>query len=435
MHYLLNVLLLTTIALLTCIAFFPEPMPADSGSFTYAESGVTREMEPEVSEAEIAEVVRGNTEFAFDLYEMIGRECGNMIYSPYSISIALAMTYAGARENTAVEMADTMHYTLPEERLHPTLNALEQEIESHADQILGSGNEPLRLNVVNSIWGQQAYEFQQPFLDTIARNYGAGLRLVDFVTNPDQCRMTINDWVAQETEDKIQDLIPEDIIDIMTRLILVNAIYFKATWQKEFEPEDTEDGDFHIPDGRTVTVPMMKQTETFGYTEGDGWQAIQLRYDGDTASMVIILPAEGRFREIESRQDAETVQNIIDSLDYRRVNLQMPRFEFESDFSLNQMLEQLGMVDAFDMNAANFAGIDGLPDWLYIKAAIHKAFISVDEEGTEAAAATAVMMAGRGGPPVDEPIDFIANRPFIYLIRDVPTDAILFMGRVMNPAE
>jgi serpin B len=435
MNYLIKALLLATIAILTCIAFIPEPLPADDGSFTYAVSGVSRDMNPDVSATDLEEVVRGNNDFAFDLYRMVGRESANTIFSPYSVSIAVAMTYAGARGNTAVEMADTMHYTLPEERLHPALNALDLEIESHADQVLGSGNESPTLHIVNSLWGQEDYHFEQPFLDTIARNYGAGIRLVDFVSNPEQSRVIINDWVAEQTEDKILDLIPEDIIDFMTRLVLVNAIYFKATWQNEFEVENTEDGDFHIPDGRTVTVPMMKQTESFAYTEGDGWQAIQLMYDGGTASMIIILPEEGRFREIESKQDWETVQNIIESLDYRQVNLQMPRFKFESGFSLNDMLEELGMVDAFDMNTANFEGIDGRPDWLYIKAAIHKAYVSVDEEGTEAAAATAVMMAGRGGPPMEEPVDFIADRPFIYLIRDVPTDTILFLGRVMNPAE
>lgn len=434
MHNFANVLLFTAIALLPCIAFFPEPISADEGDFTFAESDVSRDMDPDVTESQMDQAVRGNTDFALDLYHVVGEEPGNVFYSPYSITLAFGMTFTGARENTADEMADVMHFTLPEDVLHPALNALQLEIAGRAEEVPGTGVPPLQLNVVNSMWGQQDYEYLQPFLDTIGRNYGAGLRLVDFASDPERCRQIINGWVEEQTEEKIPELIAEDIIDSLTRLVLVNAIYFKATWLHKFEEEYTEDSDFHLFDGDSVTVPMMEQTESFRYTEGDGWQAVELLYYGTTNSMLIILPEEGRFEEIESGLDSDFVTSVVDSFDFRQVHLKMPTFKLEGDLPLSESLQELGMVDAFDMNTANFAGIDGNPGWLYIKAALHKAFVSVDEEGTEAAAATAVIIAGRGGPPITEPVDFFADRPFIFMIRDIPTDTVLFLGRLMNPA-
>jgi serpin B len=396
------------------------------------QSEESRDTAPQVSDSDLEELVEGNSAFAFDLYHYLKNEEGNLFYSPYSISLALAMTYGGARGETETQMADALNFRLPQNQLHPAFNALSLALASRGQDAEGKDDEGFRLNVVNALWGQQGYPFLSDFLDLMAVNYGAGLRVLDFINETEKSRVTINDWVADQTEGRIEDLIPAGALTPFARLVLTNAIYFNAQWQHTFEAEMTRDGTFYLLDGGELTVPMMHQEETFKYAEGEGYQAIELRYDGEELSMVILLPASGQFETFEAALDAETVAGIIGSMEYQEVELTMPKFEFESSFSLSQALKALGMPIAFSDTEADFYGMSDGPELLYIWDVIHKAFVSVDEEGTEAAAATAVIMNGAAAPM--EVVEFTADRPFIFLIRDIETGAILFVGRTLDPS-
>jgi len=380
--------------------------------------------------SEQALLVEGNSAFAFELYQALKGKEGNLFYSPYSISLALAMTYAGARGETAQQMADTLQFMLEQDRLHPAFNWLDTELASRGEGAAGKDGEGFRLNIVNAIWGQKDYEFLTEFLDVLAENYGAGLRILDFITETEKSRLIINDWVNNQTEGRIKDLIPPGEIDVLTRLVLTNAIYFNAAWEYPFDGNITADGPFYLLDGGQVIVPMMKQTESFGYTKGKGYQAVELLYDGGELSMVILLPEAGKFEAFEEGLQAQKISDIINSLQSTRVTLTMPQFEFESEFSLKDTLAGMGMPIAFSPYEADFSGMTGNRE-LFISAVLHKAFVAVDEAGTEAAAATAVIM--KRVAAYKPPIEVTIEHPFIFLIRDIETGAILFVGRVMNP--
>jgi len=285
-------------------------------------------------------------------------------------------------------------------------------------------------NIVNAIWGQKDYEFLPAFLDVLAENYGAGLRILDFIAETEKSRLAINNWVSHQTQGRIEDLIPPGAIGALTRLVLTNAIYFNAAWNYPFDKKMTADGLFYLLDGGQVTVPMMKQTESFGYTEGEGYQAVELLYDGDELSMVVLLPEDGEFEVFEEGLQAQQVCDIISGLQSTEVTLTMPKFEFDSEFSLKDTLAGMGMPIAFS-GGADFSGMTGIRE-LAISDVVHKAFVAVDEAGTEAAAATAVIMELTAVP--EPPVEVTMDRPFIFLIRDIDTGAILFVGRVVNPA-
>ena len=384
---------------------------------------------PDVAAPDMADLVGGNSAFALDLYQALREKDGNLFYSPYSISLALAMTYAGARGQTGQQMADALHFILPQEQLHPAFNRLDLTLAQRGERAQGKDAQGFRLNVVNAIWGQQGYDFLPDFLDALAENYGAGLRVLDFASAPEQARATINQWVGEQTEGRIEDLIPQGALSALTRLVLTNAIYFNAAWANPFAAAQTQHGPFHLLDGSEVSVPLMRQTEDLGYAEGEAYQAVELPYDGRELSMVILLPREGQFDPFESALDAGRVDGIVKGLTYRQVALAMPRFEFASDFSLKETLAALGMPDAFS-DDADFSGMTGQRE-LFIGDVIHKAFVSVDEAGTEAAAATAVMVEVSALP--EQPVEVTVDRPFIFLIRDLETGAILFVGRVVDP--
>jgi serpin B len=429
---LLSILMLITLLALTGCGGNGIGVPSDHlapGKIVRSEA--RRVTAPDVTEADVAELVVGSSAFAFDLYQAVREENGNLFYSPYSISMALAMTYAGARGETEQQMADTLHFTLPQDRLHPAFNALDLELASRAEGTEGQDEEGFQLDIVNSIWGQSDHSFLPEFLDVLAKNYGAALRLLDFENAPEESRQVINEWVSDQTEGRIKDLIPQGDINTWTRLVLTNAIYFNAAWSHPFEKEQTRDGTFHLLDGSQVTVPMMRQTEYFGYTEGDGYQAVELPYTGEKVSMVILLPAAGRFEEFEKPLDAERVEAIVKDFVQTNVALTMPKFEFDSSFQLADTLAGMGMPDAFSPEAANFSGMDGTRD-LFIQDVIHKAFVSVDEAGTEAAAATGVVIGITAAPA--SPVEVAVDRPFVFLIRDIETEAILFVGRIVDPS-
>ena len=389
-----------------------------------------RDTAPNISADDQAQLVAGNSAFAFDLYQALRQADGNLFYSPYSISTALAMTYAGARSETEQQMADTLHFTLSQDSLHPAFDNLSIQLGKRGQGAQGKDAKGFRLNIVNALWGQTGYTFLPAFLDVLAQNYGAGLRTLDFVKEPEKSRVTINDWVSGQTEERIKDLIPQGAINDLTRLVLTNAIYFNAAWAHTFGKDMTKDGQFNLLDGSQVTVPMMKQTESFGYTNGEGYQALELPYDGNELSMVILLPDAGKFQTFEKAVNAEQVSKIIKGMEQTSVALTMPRFKFDSQFGLKNTLAAMGMPVAFTGDA-DFSGMTGNRE-LLISDVIHKAFVSVDETGTEAAAATAVIV-GLTAVPVEPPVTVTVDRPFVFLIRDIQTGAIIFVGRVLNP--
>ena len=386
---------------------------------------------PVVNTSDATTLVNGNSEFAFDLYQVLKKEDGNLFYSPHSISLALAMTYAGARGETAKQMADTLHYRLAQNALHPAFNSLALELSKRGEGAKGKDEKGFRLNIVNAIWGQQDYKFLSTFLDLLAENYGAGLRVLDFIKDPNASRETINQWVSDQTEGRIKDLIPEGSITPLTRLVLTNAIYFNAAWQYPFTKSATANGPFHLVNRTDVTVPMMRATENFGYMKSGNTLAVELPYDGNELSMVILTNTTGNFSDFENTLTLPTVKAILDYLRYTRVALTMPKFEFESQFGLKETLRSMGMVEPFEISA-DFTGMSTQSD-LHIDDVIHKAFVSVDEEGTEAAAATAVIVGTTSMPA--EPVVVTLDQPFVFLIRDIKTGAILFIGRIMNPAK
>jgi len=386
----------------------------------------------DVSGSDLESLADGNTQFAFDLYGQLQSQPGNLFYSPYSISSALAMTYAGAEGGTAEEMAATLRFLLDQENLHPAFNALDQKLDLLAElEVPKDQGDPFQLNIANAIWGQQDFHFEDDFLDLLAENYGAGLRLLDYISQPEESRLAINQWVSDETKEKIQDLIPQGGITNDTRMVLSNAIYFKATWLEEFNKELTEEGIFYGLGGEEILAQMMRtgQDASFRYLKEDGYQAVELPYIGSQVSMLVLVPDQGRFEEFEDQFSIEELNRTLDGLSYSPVELTFPRFEFETEISLASTLSAMGMPTALS-EAADFSGMTGAKD-LFISDVFHKAFVSVDEEGTEAAAATAVVMSLTSMP--ESPIEFTVDRPFLFLIREHETGTVLFMGRVVNP--
>ncbi len=400
-----------------------------------ARADTKRETSPAVEQTGLSQLVDGNTMFALDLYQAISSEAdGNLMLSPYSVSLALAMTYAGARGDTEQQMQDTLHFLLPQEDLHPAFNALDLDLtgrEYNAPK--EQEGQHFQMNIANAIWGQEGYSFLPDFLDVIARNYGAGLRLLDFAQEPEKSRITINDWVSDETEERIQDLIPQGLITPDTCLVLTNAIYFNASWLHPFEESATRDDAFFLLDGGQVTVPMMSQQESLGYTRGETYQAVELPYLGEDMAMLVMLPDEGRFEDFEGALDAAAFTSIRDSIQSATVDLTMPRFKYEYDLDLAKELAEMGMPAAFG-GGADFSGISGSRD-LFISNVIHKTFVQVDESGTEAAAATAVIMRKSAAIVEGGPVEVRVDRPFIFAIYDKRTGTTLFIGRVLNPAE
>ena len=382
---------------------------------------------PRASAGDLKALVQGNNTFAFELYRELSNGQGNLFFSPFSISQALAMTLAGARGETERQMTNTLHYELPQSALHPSFNALDRELASRGRDLQAEENQFFELNIANAIWGQQGYEFLPDFLDVLAENYGAGLRPVDFAGAPEESRVKINDWVSSETQDKIKDLLPYGAVNERTRLVLTNAIYFNASWQWPFDKRLTRELPFQLAGGTMVEVPMMTETsrDFYGYVKGEGYQAVDVPYSSGEMSMTILLPDEGTFEEFEDSLNAQGLDRILDDIEIGHITVTMPLFELESEFSLDQTLAEMGMPDAFGAGA-DFSGMTGTRE-LWVSEVAHKAFVSVDEEGTEAAAATAVVVQVSG------PTLVTVDRPFIFFIRDRATGAVLFLGRVMNP--
>lgn len=403
-----------------------------SPSARIARADVPRESQPDVAPSRIAELTAGNEAFAFDLYRSLRSQAGNLVFSPFSISMALAMPYAGARGTTEAQMGQVLHFDLPQGTLPAAFNQLDLAL-TQRGQTSASTAQPMQLEIANSAWADQTISFLPAFLDVLARNYGAGIQLADFIHQSEAARQQINAWVAQETQQKIQNLISPGALGSDSRFVLVNAIYFKADWQTQFDPNNTKPEDFMLVDGTQVQVPTMSNsTITAPYMKGHDYQAVELPYAGGTAVMDLILPDAGTFSDFESRLDAPALDQIISGMQPASLDLHLPRFKFGAAFDLGEHLSQMGMTDAFDPNRADFSGMTGSPD-LFVSKVLHEAQVAVDEKGTEAAAATAVIMAPTSILQDTIPVKF--DRPFVFVIRDVASGQVLFLGRVLDPTQ
>lgn len=371
-------------------------------------------------------VVKGNSAFGFDLYQELKGEKGNLFFSPYSISTALAMTYAGARGQTKKEMAEVLHFSLEQEPLHSSFSKLQSELNAIQDK----GH--VKVSIANSLWAQKNYRFLDTFFDLNKKYYGAGLNFVDFARETEATRKTINIWVEDKTQQKIKELIKQGMIDSLTTLVLCNAIYFKGDWLSQFDKTRTMDADFYISPDNAIKVPMMSQKSKFKFGDFGNFNAIELPYEGNDLSMIVLLPKEiDGLAELERNLTNDNVGNWIDKLSnsYKsEILVSLPKFKTTSEFELAAALAEMGMPHAFA--GADFSGMTGKKD-LFISKVIHKAFVDVNEEGTEAAAATAVVME-RG---VSRTLLFRADHPFVFLIRENKTGSILFIGRIVDPTK
>ena len=434
----------------------PETTPTETPDGTREEDAETPpeppseplpEGEPSASNARLRELVAGNAGFATSLHDRFvdAEDDDNVFFSPYSVSMALAMTYAGAAGDAEAAMRETLRFSLGEET-HPAFAELQGELDEREtteggpgggggrdDEEDGEGDDDdevdaFRLSVANALWGEADFPFAADYLEVVDEYYGGGFNEAAFAVDPDGERERINEWVEEATEERIEDLLPEGSITPGTVLVLTNAIYFMASWEQEFDPDDTTDGSFTALDGSESTVPMMSQTLRTNYADLPGVQAIELPYVGGDVSMVLVVPDEGRFEEIEAKLSGATLFGVFEALGDASGDLRMPSFEYEFDAALSEALRELRMGAAFGPGAdfstmveeGNGPGIDEV---------FHEAFVSVDEEGTEAAAATAVTMV-ESAPP--ESFDLTIDRPFLFCIRDRPTDAVLFLGRVAD---
>jgi serpin B len=372
--------------------------------------------------------VDGSNAFAVALYGQLRNGPGNLFFSPESVSIALGMTYAGARGPTAEQMARTLDFTLPPDRLAPAMGALLGD--------LNASHTGYQLHVANGLWAQQGYVFLPGFLNVMRDDYGAGFSQVDFETATEAAREAINRWVELQTNDRIQNLIAPGVLSGATRLALVNAIYFKGDWQTQFEKAQTKEEEFHVSAAQTTKAPLMHCERGFNYLDGGTFQALERPYKSGELSMIVFLPnAVDGLQAMEQAMTASNTKQWMTQLHHvSEVAVALPKFKMTQQFGLSRTLAALGMPLAFDKHAADFTGMTEKRE-LYISAVIHKAYIDVNEEGTEAAAATGVVISRALAVRPQPPIVFRADHPFVFLIRDNRSGSILFMGRVADPTK
>lgn len=407
-----RIFLLTFLPMLgACTAELPPPRVFEAAEITVTDDA--------------REVAKAPNEFAFDLYGQLRQTEGNLFFSPASVSTALAMTYAGAAAQTKAEMAHVLHLDAADERVHQGFREL--------TRILNSNGERYQLRMANRLWGLEGYPFRPEFLQVTRDDYGAELAPLGF-NKPDKAAHTINRWIAKQTEGKIDQMISPSMIDPLTRLLLVNAIYFKAAWQDEFWKGATEEAPFHVSADEDAKVPMMRQLEHFSYAETDDAQILELPYVGGDLAMVVLLPKQtDGLAELEQTATAGQLDQWIAEFELRRVEVFLPKFNITWQAPLTDPLQSLGMTSAFDKEDADFSGMSSAEE-IWLSSVLHAAFVMVDEEGTEAAAVTVAWAAAEAPAHDDTPVVFRADQPFLFLIRDLRTGAILFLGRLQNPA-
>lgn len=378
---------------------------------------------------------RSTNDFAFAMFDAMRAPSGNLIFSPFSIRAALEIARAGARGETAEQMRLLLDPESSDGAESSSFLALSRRLSA-------SGGRAHELAVANSIWAQEGASLQPEFLERIAQDFQGGLESADFRRDAERARVAINRWVLDRTNRKIRNLIPPRGLGSDTRLVLANAVYLKGTWTYPFAPRGTRDEPFHLHGGGTVTAPLMRQREVFAYLQDDGYQAVELVYEGGALSMVVLLPEKSDgLPGLEHRFSSTMLQGCVAALERRQIDLVLPQFKIEpSRCDIGRLLAGLGMSAAFDPGAADFSGINGLraphEAALFLSAVFHSAFVEVNEMGTEAAAATiADLELGAAGlffkpPPVPE---FRADHPFVFAIRDRESGAILFLGRLMDP--
>jgi serpin B len=378
-----------------------------------------------MADDDVHELVQDNSAFACDLYSQLSSKDGNLFFSPYSISTALAMTQSGARGETAAQMAQVLHFSIPQDRLPSAFAQL------RSDLIVAQGVDNVTLTTANSIWPSDRYKVLDDYIGLLRSNYDVALTPLDY-SQTEVARHTINKWVENKTQNKITNLIGPGVLTLDTKLTLVNAIYFHGKWQSPFQPKDTSSWPFEVSLDHVKDVQMMWGKEKFPYAALSTLQILELPYQGGGISMLIMLPdSTDGLRQVETKLSPKILSEWKSKLEQTEIVVRLPKFKMTwGTESLNVPLKALGMTDAFD-GRANFAGIDGNPLGLYIGDVLHKAFIDVKEEGTEAAAATAVVMP-KGAAPAPGPV-FLANHPFLFLIQENKTGSILFIGRVIDP--
>jgi serpin B len=388
---------------------------------------------------------KATNELAVDLHRQLATGNENLCVSPFSVESALAMTFAGADGDTRTEMARVLHFPSDASAVAASFASLQHSLEETAELVkkskeFGGPSEPITLNIANCLFAQKNYDFRQDFLSLVKQNYGAAFEPLDFVADPAAATRHINHWVANQTRDKIRDLIPADALNKLTRLVLANALYLKAPWADAFSEKTTQPESFHVRGGAPVNVPMMRKTARFGYAKREGFSAVSLPYVGDNLQFLVVLPDEvNGLRAVESKLTADVLTQCT-KLEAQDVDLHLPKFKLEPPtIALAKTLQALGMKSAFDIpqGSANFDKIAPRKpnDYLYISNVFHKTFIAVDEKGTEAAAATAVVMmrATAIARPKPPPIEVRIDRPFVYAIQHVPSGVCLFLGRVSEP--
>ena len=375
-------------------------------------------------------VVDANNQLAMDLYQKYKSKEENLFYSSYSISSALAMTYEGAKGKTAEEMQTVLHLPNDKEKVRSDFVGIYSEI--------NKADKPYQLTTANDLWAQNDYPFRDDYFKTVDDYYNGKVTNLDFKTDTENSRVTINNWVEDKTNDKIKDLIPKGILTPETRLVLTNAIYFKANWSSQFIAENTAEGQFKLGSGASATAEMMHQTNDFNYGETKDLQILEMNYLGNDLSMLIILPKENNLNSLENSISVANLASWKKNMDAEEVRVTIPKFKFETKYFMVEDLKEMGMPTAFDGSSADFTGMWNRQrdENLYISEVIHQTFIEVAEAGTEAAAATAVIMGETtavGPGQIKEPKVFTADHPFIFIIQQKDTGNILFMGRVSNP--
>ena len=434
--FIIGIIIVFLLTLSACqINSEDSELTPNTENLVFVKSDMARETSSTVTKDQIMRLAQDNSDFAFAFLNQLkqispGNE--NFVFSPLSLSLALSMTLAGAEAETEQGMLEALQLTLPEEEIYPIFNALLLQIENSQKMTKkGSEGSQFQLNIANSIWGQSGYDFETDFLDILARYYGAGLYNVNFRLDPEAATEAINEWVANETQEKIEGLIPEGAISELTRLVLANAIYFNGSWLYSFDQANTSEQPFTLLDGSTIAVDMMKLAgKSLAYYKSENFQVVSLPYLSSDFNMMLFVPDQDSFDDFEDQFSSKRLTASVNEMAFVTVDLSMPKFDFESMVSANDALKALGMEQAFDVDKADFSGMT-TADELMITDVLHKTTITVDEEGTEATAATAVIVGIRSMPP--EPISVVVDRPFYFMITHKPTNTILFLGKVVQP--